>query len=124
MPDSHLDARPWYYPQTRIRDIVQEEPSELLHTFFEAIHTSFPLLDPARFRAEEAPAAEEPGELLLAVIFEIANPYYLKRKQIHDMRVLDWIFQVLPCETKQPTLETVEAGLLFLQRQARYHRYA
>ncbi|RFU24556.1 hypothetical protein B7463_g11788, partial [Scytalidium lignicola] len=116
VPDSHLDARPWYYPKESIQDVVQEDPAQLLKTFFEIIHTSFPLLDPAQVDEKS-----EPSDLLLAVIYEISNPYYLERTRTNDMSVLDWIFQAIPCEMRYPKLETIEASLLFLQRHARYH---
>lgn len=117
VPDSYLDARPRYYPKEDVRQILQEEKMKLVQTYFETVHTSLPLLDPAAFEQGDGV-----GDLLLAVICEIASPFYLHKQSPNDMKVLDWIFQALPCEIRQPKLETVEASLLFLHRHARYHR--
>ncbi|RFU25068.1 hypothetical protein B7463_g11271, partial [Scytalidium lignicola] len=117
VPDSHLDARPHYYPKVELQQIVPEDITQLRRTFFETIHTSFPLLHPAQIEQEN-----KPGDLLLATIYEIASPYISERSNPNDWKLLDWIFQAMPIEIRQPKLETIEAGLLFLQRHARYHR--
>jgi hypothetical protein len=101
-----------------VREIIGTEKAALIRTFFDTVHTSLPLLEPSRFDPDDS----EVGDLLLAVMCEIAGPFCLQKQSQNDMKVLDWIFQALPCEVRQPRLEIVEASLLFLQRHARYHR--
>ena len=49
VPDCHLDARPDYYPATDTEAIVRPYGGELLQTYFDVVHVSYPLLDPSRF---------------------------------------------------------------------------
>lgn len=138
VPDSHLDARPRYYPQEDVRALLKDEKEQLLQAYFETVHQSLPLLTPAVFEREETGNVADDvtdnvnsdkgidnykvGDLLLATVCEIASPFYMHKQSPNDMKVLDWIFQALPCEKRQPKLETIEASLVFLHRHARYHR--
>jgi hypothetical protein len=70
VPDSHLDARPDYYPTTDTEAIVSPYSEELLRTYFDVIHQSYPLLDPSRFNDE--PQTNDP---LRAVMYNLAAPF-------------------------------------------------
>jgi hypothetical protein len=65
-----LDARPDYYPSTDTEVIVAPHADELLRTYFDVIHVSYPLLDPSRFSSE----AQTPDPLL-AVMYNLASPF-------------------------------------------------
>ena len=71
IPDSHLDTHPHYYPKTDTEPIIAPHGNELLQTYFDVIHVSYPLLDPARFNLQ--PQTCDP---LLAVIYILASRFY------------------------------------------------
>lgn len=70
MPDTHLDARPSYYPTTDTEAIVRPHGEDLLRTYFDVVHFSYPLLDPSRFNC-----TPENGDPLLAVMYNLASPF-------------------------------------------------
>ena len=70
VPDSHLDARPDYYPTTDTEAIVRPYGEELLRTYFDVVHVSYPLLDPSRFNSEP-----QTGDPLLAIMYNLATPF-------------------------------------------------
>lgn len=70
VPDSHLDARPDYYPTTDTEAIVRPHGEELLKTYFDVVHVSYPLLDPSRFNSEP-----KTGDPLLAIMYNLASPF-------------------------------------------------
>jgi hypothetical protein len=70
VPDSHLDARPDFYPTTDTESIVRPHGDELLRTYFDVIHVSYPLLDPSRFNSEP-----QTGDPLLATMYNLASPF-------------------------------------------------
>ncbi|KAF4634896.1 hypothetical protein G7Y89_g3202 [Cudoniella acicularis] len=69
-PGSHMDARPSYYPNTDTEAIVRPFREELLQTYFDVIHVSYPLLDPSRFTS-----IPQTGDPLLAVMYNLATPF-------------------------------------------------
>jgi hypothetical protein len=70
VPDSHLDAHPEYYPTTDTEAIVRPYGEELLRTYFDVVHVSYPLLDPSRFNSEP-----KTGDPLLAIMYNLASPF-------------------------------------------------
>jgi hypothetical protein len=68
VPDTHLDARPDYYPMNDTEAMVEPHADRLMRTYFETIHTSYPLLDPARFSSPP-----RSGDPLNAVIYALAS---------------------------------------------------
>lgn len=69
VPDSHLDARPDYYPPNDTEFMVRPHSNRLLRSYFETVHTSFPLLDPSRFAGKP-----KNGDPLVAVMYAMASP--------------------------------------------------
>ncbi|PVH88712.1 hypothetical protein DL98DRAFT_648064 [Cadophora sp. DSE1049] len=110
VPDTHLDARPEFYPTTDTESVVMPHANDLLHTFFDVIHHSYPLLDPSRFKSP--PRTADP---LLAVIYNLAAPF-CPSSPPHFPALSSFIQQALPIEHQHPRLETLEASLLHLQR--------
>ncbi|KAK6585975.1 hypothetical protein PZA11_001032 [Diplocarpon coronariae] len=110
IPDTHLDARPDYYPTTDTEAIVSPYGTDLLRTYFEVIHHSYPLLDPARFAG-----TPQTGDPLLATIYALAAPFCPSSPAEYPS-LAAFIHQVLPIENRHPRLETLEAAILFLQR--------
>lgn len=70
VPDTQLNIRPDYYPTTDTESVVAPHANDLLHTYFEVVHVSYPLLDPSRF--DSRPGTGDP---LLAAIYNLAAPF-------------------------------------------------
>ncbi|KAF2765730.1 hypothetical protein EJ03DRAFT_330720 [Teratosphaeria nubilosa] len=116
VPDDHLDARPSHYPSSSLLESAFPLHHDLLATYFDVIHTSYPLLDPTRFT--KGNRIDTP---LLATMYSLAKPFCPAARDLPwDMNV--FIFQALPIEARSPRLETIEAALLFLQRHTLIHR--
>lgn len=116
VPDSHLDARPDYYPTTDTEAIVKPHGEDLLRTYFDVIHVSYPLLDPSRFNSEP-----QTGDPLLAIMYNLASPFCQDTPPVFS-QLSDFAHQALPIEKRHPRLETIEASLLHLQRHTVIHR--
>ncbi|CZR58014.1 uncharacterized protein PAC_07904 [Phialocephala subalpina] len=116
VPDSHLDARPDYYPTTDTEAITKPHSKDLLRTYFDVIHVSYPLLDPSRFNSEP-----QTGDPLLAIMYNLASPFYQDTPPVFS-QLSDFVHQALPIEKRHPRLETIEAALLHLQRHTVIHR--
>ncbi|CAG8958284.1 hypothetical protein HYFRA_00000639 [Hymenoscyphus fraxineus] len=111
VPDTQLDARPNYYPITDTEAIVAPYANDLLRTYFEVVHVSYPLLDPSRFE-KSLPN----GDPLMAVMYNLANPFCQASPPFFEPPLNDFIQQALPIEQRHPRLETLEASLLHLHR--------
>ncbi|XMA09335.1 hypothetical protein WAI453_002126 [Rhynchosporium graminicola] len=110
VPDTRSDARLDYHRTIDTESVVTPYANELLHTYFEVVHKSYPLLDPARFNS-----SPKTGDPLLAVIYNIAAPFC--QSTASDFPALSsFIQQTLSIEHQHPQLETLEASLLNLQR--------
>lgn len=117
VPDSHLDCRPPHYPPSTLLDEAYPLHHDLLTAYFDVIHTSFPLLEPARFT--KGNKIDLP---LLAAMYSLALPFCPAARNLSYVNINSFIFQALPIETRTPRLETIEASLLFLQRHTQIHR--
>ncbi|KAH6662254.1 fungal-specific transcription factor domain-containing protein, partial [Halenospora varia] len=107
-PDSHLEAQPSWYPRTDTEAVVRPHGEELLRTYFEVVHTSYPLLDPGRFR--EQPRT---GDVLRAIMYNLAAPF-CPTSPSNFKPLEDFVNQALPTTTQSPLLETLEATILHL----------
>lgn len=116
VPDSHLDAHPDYYPKTDTESVVAPHADELLQTYFDVIHVSYPLLDPARFNSKP-----QTGDPLLAIMYNLASPFCRDGPPFFQ-ELSDFAHQVLPIERRHPRLETIEASLLHLQCHSTIHQ--
>ncbi|RDW62535.1 hypothetical protein BP5796_10837 [Coleophoma crateriformis] len=118
VPDSHLDARPTHYPNFNLDEVVKADGPRLLRTYFEVVHLSLPLLDPVYFTKRS-----KSSSLMQATMYLLSSPF-CKNPHVNNVYwpLLTFVQQALPIEARHPKLETVEAALLFLQRQAVYHR--
>lgn len=116
VPDSHLDARPDYYPTTDTEAIVRPHSEDLLKTYFDVIHQSYPLLDPSRFNGEL-----QTNDPLLAVMYNLAAPFNQDTPPFFP-KLSEFVHQALPIERRHPRLETIEASLLHLERHNTIHR--
>lgn len=65
-----MEARPDYYPKLDSEEKIVPDGDRLLRTYFEVIHTSFPILDPARFSGPS-----RTNDPLIAVMYSLANPF-------------------------------------------------
>ncbi|KAH6711124.1 fungal-specific transcription factor domain-containing protein [Leptodontidium sp. MPI-SDFR-AT-0119] len=110
VPDTQLDARPDHYPTTDTEAVVEPHANDLLHTYFEVVHPSYPLLDPSRFNSPPVT-----GDPLLAVMYNLAAPF-CSSSPLHFPALSSFVQQALPIEHQHPRLETLEASLLHLQR--------
>lgn len=110
VPDQHLDARPSYYPGTRIRDIASPHEERLVKAYFDVVHPSIPILDPKSFSASDAPQS------LLASMLALAHPYCHDAQRINPWLFMDFTSQALPIEARHVKYETIEAALLHAQR--------
>ncbi|KAH8896850.1 hypothetical protein GQ53DRAFT_819106 [Thozetella sp. PMI_491] len=121
VPDSHLDARPSYYPShPRLDGSGPETHRALLRTYLSVVHASFPLLDPALLKR---PPAQIDAPLLGAMYSLARN--FSKDVAISDENIYGWrvfMYQAMPIEARHPRLETVEAALCWVQRNALIHR--
>ena len=105
------EAKPSYYPAANFGATVMQHRASILRTYFEVIHTAYPLLDPARFVENDAQ-----NELLHAAIYALAAPYCPEAQDISLDDLYSFIYQALPIDTRYPRLEIIEAALLFIQR--------
>lgn len=117
IPENHLDARPAHYPPVSLLEPSYPLHHELLTAYFEAIHTSYPLLDPTRFI--KGNKIDLP---LLGAMYALARPFCPAATDLPFAPIHSFVFQALPVETRTPRLETIEAALLFLQRHTQIHR--
>ncbi|KAH9828402.1 Fungal trans-domain-containing protein [Teratosphaeria destructans] len=116
VPDDHLDARPGHYPSSGLLASAFPLHHDLLATYFDVIHPSYPLLDPTRFT--KGNRIDTP---LLATMYSLAKPFCPAARDLPwDMNA--FVFQALPIEARSPRLDTIEAALLFLQRHTLIHR--
>lgn len=107
-PDSHLETQPSWYPRTDTEAVVRLHSEELLKTYFEVVHTSYPLLDPGRF--VDPPRT---GDVLRAVMYNLAAPFCPTSPS--NFKLLeDFVNQALPTTSQAPLLESLEAALLHL----------
>ena len=70
VPDTLLDARPDFYPTTDTESVVAPHGNDLLRTYFDVVHQSYPLLDPSRFNSPP-----RTGDPLLAAVYNLAAPF-------------------------------------------------
>ncbi|KXT17020.1 hypothetical protein AC579_4330 [Pseudocercospora musae] len=117
VPDTHLDARPAHHPPSSLLDAAYPLHHELLSTYFEVVHTSFPLLDPSRF--VKGNKIDLP---LLGAMYSLSKPYCSAASELPYQPLHSFVFQALPIEARTPRLDSIEAGLLFLQRHNQIHR--
>ncbi|KAF2087637.1 hypothetical protein K490DRAFT_41715 [Saccharata proteae CBS 121410] len=116
IPDSHLDARPVYYPSANCISAAEPHKAALLRSYFDFVHTSFPLLEAARLQAR-------PDDTLLAVMYELALPFCNGvPAHVRKQDFLSFASQALPINARSPRFEVIEAALLFLQRHTKVHR--
>lgn len=118
VPEAHLDARPAYYPASTCLDKALPYQDDLFRTFFEVVHTSYPLLDASRL--ELAPS----WGTLHAVMYGLALPFsrVSASAKLDVVELYHFIFQALPIDARSPRFEIIEAALLFLQRHTQVHR--
>jgi hypothetical protein len=105
------EIKPFYYPATNFDSELIHHRATILRTYFEVIHTAYPLLDPSRF----VDTGIQDG-LLRAAIYVLATPYCPKAHGVSLDECYSFIYQALPIDTRYPRLETIEAALLFIQR--------
>jgi hypothetical protein len=117
--DKRPEAMPFYYPAANFDATVIHHRAAILRTYFEVIHTAYPLLDPARF----VDSGIQDG-LLRAAIYALATPYCPQAQDVSLDDCYSFIYQALPIDTRYPRLETIEAALLFIQRGTAGNRYA
>ncbi|EME83990.1 uncharacterized protein MYCFIDRAFT_173052 [Pseudocercospora fijiensis CIRAD86] len=117
VPETHLDARPAHYPPSSLLDAAYPLHHELLSTYFEVVHTSFPLLDPSRF--VKGNKIDLP---LLGAMYSLSKPYCSAASDLPYQPLHSFVFQALPIEARTPRLDSIEARLLFLQRHTQIHR--
>jgi hypothetical protein len=117
IPENHLDARPAHYHPVSLLEAAYPLHHELLTAYFDAIHTSYPLLDPTRFT--KGNKIDLP---LLGAMYALAKPFCPAALELPFGPIHSFVFQALPVETRTPRLETIEAALLFLQRHTQIHR--
>ncbi|PIA93416.1 hypothetical protein CB0940_04969 [Cercospora beticola] len=110
-PDSSLNPRSSYYPPSSLLDAAYPLHHDLLSTYFEVVHPSFPLLDPARFVK-----GNKIDLLLLAAMYILAQPLCPPAAGLSIASIDAFVSQALPVEARTPRLDTIEAALLFLQR--------
>ncbi|CAK7232375.1 hypothetical protein SBRCBS47491_008248 [Sporothrix bragantina] len=132
VPDTHLDARPTYYPsaETWHRMMSGVERQRLLAVYASTIHTSFPLLDQQQIASSlEGPlpssTTNNPDSRSLLLVSMCALSAHLARGACslqHRRALYQYVFEALPIERRHPRLEVVEAALVFLQRYASINR--
>ncbi|RDW68416.1 hypothetical protein BP5796_09073 [Coleophoma crateriformis] len=110
VPDSHLDARPDYYPTTDTEALVAPHSDALLRTYFDVVHVSYPLLDPSRFSHPP-----KTGDPLVAIMYNLAGPFCQEAEPYYK-DLSHFVHRALPIERRHPRLETIEACLLHVQR--------
>lgn len=121
IPSSQLDARPSHYPSSDMLNAAYPLHHDLLATYFEIVHTSFPILDPSRY--VKGNKIDTP---LLATMYGLARPFCPSAQgkspdMPHD-GIHQFVFQALPIEARSPRLETIEAALLFIHRHTTNNR--
>ncbi|EME44715.1 hypothetical protein DOTSEDRAFT_53722 [Dothistroma septosporum NZE10] len=117
VPEHYLSARPAHYPSSDLLDTVYPLHHELLTTYFEVIHTSYPILDPSRFTK-----GNEIDLPLLAAMYGLSMPFCPAAKDTIQNPLHDYVSRALSTESRAPHLETIETALLFIQRHPEAHR--
>ena len=117
VPGDYLDARPAHYPPSSLLDPAYPLHHQLLTTYFEVIHTSYPLLDPSRFTK-----GNEIDLPLLAAMYGLSIPFCPAAKDTTPAPLQDYVSRALSTECRAPRLETIETALLFIQRYPEAHR--
>ncbi|KAI1342307.1 fungal-specific transcription factor domain-containing protein [Xylariaceae sp. FL0016] len=120
VPDTHLDARPAYYPSHPPIDLESGRHRRLMDAFFSTVHTSFPIIDPRVFMD----TTKEVDPPLLGAVYSLARTFS-PQPAMTSHQASEWrqfLHQAFPMEARHPRLETIEAGLCFLQRHTEIHR--
>lgn len=117
VPEDYLNARLAHYPPSSLLDPAYPLHHELLTTYFEVIHTSYPLLDPSRFTK-----GNEIDLPLLAAMYGLAIPFCPAAKDIALAPLQDYVSRALSTDSRAPRLEIIETALLFIQRHPETHR--
>ncbi|KAL1903853.1 hypothetical protein Sste5344_010446 [Sporothrix stenoceras] len=125
VPDTHLDARPAYYPSVDTWNSLMGGPErqKLLNVYAQTIHASFPLLDPQQLDPDTLTSHRDSRSLLLASMCALAAPFARTAcTMAHRQALYRYVFEALPIERRHPRLEVIEAALVFIQRHASIHR--
>ncbi|KAI5360092.1 hypothetical protein Slin15195_G119540 [Septoria linicola] len=104
------DTRPMHYPPSTLLDAAYPLHHELLSTYFEVVHTAFPLLEPARFVK-----GNKIDLCLLATMYALARPFCSSATDLPSESLEAFVTRALPLDVRIPRLDTIEAALLFLQ---------
>lgn len=121
VPDEHLDARPPWYPTSPPIDLATSEHQNLIDIYLSTVHASFPLLDPETL---QKPASHF-NRPLLGAIYQLTRQFRTQPSAANDDLIYQWrvfLFQAMPLEARNPRLDTVEATIHWIQREALIHR--
>ena len=99
-------------PDARIQaeSDLQKLKGDLRLAYFNVVHLSFPLLDEAYAEKDDS------NDLLNASIAFLAKPYCENASGLNLEAVVESFLRSLLLKMRHPTLETVEAALLFANR--------
>lgn len=117
MPDAHLDARPSYFPENHAINTVAPFEDVLLKAYVDVVHPSYSILDIKDDVFERLPL------LLRVAMYVLALPFCTEAKECNQLPLFEFLHQGLPIAARNTKLGTIEAALLFLQRQAPTTRF-
>ncbi|KAL4947402.1 fungal-specific transcription factor domain-containing protein [Aspergillus filifer] len=122
VPDSHLDTTEQGLPRCPQLNLPIDLYDGLMRTFFNVVHTSLPLLDGGRFEKKT-----DNNSPLVAIMCRLARHFSpgLRSGSLVDASWPDWrayLHQAVAINARSPRLETLEMGLLFIQRPLSTHR--
>ncbi|KAL4879708.1 fungal-specific transcription factor domain-containing protein [Aspergillus karnatakaensis] len=141
VPDSHLDTRHDGLPVVPAANYPRETMQNLLKTFFEVVHASYPLLDPGAFHGDPLHLARE-NPALIGIICRLAAPFYFTEPSPSSPITITstseteppaknqyswppwrtYLHQTLTAQSRSPRLSTLETALLFTNRPLETHR--
>ncbi|KAL4963272.1 Zn(II)2Cys6 transcription factor [Aspergillus stella-maris] len=122
VPDSHLDTTEQGLPRCPQLNLPIDLYDGLIRTFFDVVHISLPLLDGGRFDENR-----ENNSPLVAIMCRLARHFAprIRGGSLVDKSWPEWrayLHQAVAINARSPRLETIEMGLLFIQRPLSTHR--
>ncbi|KAF4990007.1 hypothetical protein FDECE_14522 [Fusarium decemcellulare] len=119
-PNTLLDAKDDIYDLDQVNAMVNPYQPHLLGLYYKYVHPSLPILVP-REHIEASIAAGTIPASLVASIYSSAIPFWHRSSELTDVTPIarsplcDLIFRAVNLEARTPSLQTIQAMLLYMQ---------
>ncbi|CAH0057651.1 unnamed protein product, partial [Clonostachys solani] len=117
VPDSHLDSDLNATLRCPPIDAGSETHKSLIRSYFDVVHTSYPILD-----GQHIQTTIDKYPPLTGIMYRLASPFTDVKMEETWPEWYDYLHRVLLWHSRYPRLATIELSLLILCRQNSIHR--